>query len=283
MNDVISRSPYRVAAIQMTSGDNKQHNLETVERLVVEAVDHHQAALVLLPENFSLFDGSASLELGRQQATGLGDVRRFIASLSARLKVWIVAGSIPCSVRPDGVLIDGRVRSACWVYDDQGKEVSRYDKVHLFDVDVGDQHGSYCESAQFEAGTEVVVANSPMGTLGLSICYDLRFPELYTRLAKQGAQIITVPAAFTYKTGEAHWEVLLRARAIESQCYVIAANQTGAHSKGRKTWGHSMIINPWGEVVAMAKAGEGVISADIDLTSLSELRAAMPISSHRRI
>lgn len=273
----------RVAAIQMNSGDSKLKNLDTVERLVEDAVRHHQAKLVVLPENFSLFDGSAALELGRQQAKESGDVRRFISSLAARLNVWIVAGSIPCSERSDGSSVDDRVRSACWVYDDNGEEISRYDKIHLFDVDVGDSYGSYRESSQFEAGTSAEVVNSPAGMLGLSICYDLRFPELYALLSSKGAQVITVPAAFTHKTGEAHWEVLLRARAIETQCYVIAANQTGVHSKGRETWGHSMIIDPWGKVLAVAEGEEGVISADIDLGTLSELRAAMPVSSHRRI
>lgn len=283
MVETKSTVPCRVAAIQMNSGDSKQSNLDTVERLVEYAVSHHQARLVLLPENFSLFDGAAALELGRQESTESGEVRQFISSLAARLKVWIVAGSIPCSIRTDGSVVADRVRSACWVYDDRGEEVSRYDKIHLFDVDVGDDYGSYRESLQFEAGTSAEVFNSPVGVFGLSICYDLRFPELYALLAKKGAQVITVPAAFTHKTGEAHWEVLLRARAIENQCYVIAANQTGVHSKGRETWGHSMIIDPWGKVLAVAEEGEGVISADIDLGALSELRAAMPVSSHRRI
>ncbi len=283
MAETNNSSLCRVAVIQMTSGDNKQANLDTVERLVGDAVRDHQAMLVLLPENFSLFDGNAALELGQQEAAESGDVRHFISCLAARLNVWIVAGSIPCSVRPDGSEVIERVRSACWVYDNQGKEVTRYDKIHLFDVDVGDSYGSYRESSQFEAGSSAEVVNSPIGMLGLSICYDLRFPELYALLTKQGAQIITVPAAFTHKTGEAHWEVLLRARAIENQCYIVAANQTGMHSKGRETWGHSMIIDPWGKVLAVAEEGVGVISADIDLSVLSDLRAAMPVSSHRRI
>ncbi|MFD2229662.1 carbon-nitrogen hydrolase family protein [Alkalimarinus sediminis] len=273
----------RIAAIQMNSSDSKAHNLDTVSRLVEEAVNLHRATLVLLPENFSLFDGTAALELGQQQATELGDVRRAISSLAAKLRVWIVAGSIPCSVRPDGSTIEERVRSACWVYNSEGKEVSRYDKIHLFDVDVGDSYGAYRESSQFEPGTSAEVVDTPVGVLGLSICYDLRFPELYALLTKKGAQLITVPAAFTHKTGQAHWEVLLRARAIENQCYVIASNQTGLHSKGRETWGHSMIIDPWGKIIAVAEEGEGVISADIDLEEITKLRAAMPVASHRRI
>lgn len=283
MSKLGSARPCRVAAIQMTSSDDKQQNLATVEQLVKEAAVQHQAGLILLPENFSLFDGSASFELGQEQATENGDVRHFIASLAAKWKVWIVAGSIPCSARPDGSNIEDRVRSVCWVYDDRGQQIARYDKIHLFDVDVEDDHGAYRESSQFEAGTDLEVVNSPFGTLGLSICYDLRFPELYTALNNMGAHIITVPAAFTYKTGEAHWDVLLRARAIENQCYVIAANQTGEHSKGRETWGHSMIIDPWGCVLAELEKEQGVISADIDISSLLTLRSAMPISTHRKL
>ncbi|WP_250657296.1 carbon-nitrogen hydrolase family protein [Alkalimarinus coralli] len=273
----------RVAAIQMNSSDSKQHNLSMVEKLVTDAVANHHAKLVLLPENFALFDGAVAQAFGRDEATALGEVRAFISSLAASLKVWIIAGSTPCSQRRDGSEVESRVRSACWVYDENGQEISRYDKIHLFDVDVGDSYGSYRESEQFEPGTASVVVKSPAGMIGLSICYDLRFPELYDRLAKEGAQILTVPAAFTYKTGQAHWEVLLRARAIENQCYVIAANQSGEHSKGRETWGHSMIIDPWGNVIACADKGEGVISADIDLAYVAELRSAMPVFSHKRV
>jgi predicted amidohydrolase len=229
-----------------------------------------------------LFDGNAALDLGKQEADVNGEVRRFISSIAKKYKVWIVAGSIPCSSRPDKSLIDGLVRSACWVFDDAGEEVGRYDKIHLFDVDVDDNHGSYRESLQFEAGTSPEIIDTPVGVVGLSICYDLRFPQLYSWLAEAGAQIITVPAAFTFKTGEAHWELLLRARAVENQCYIIASNQTGTHSKGRETWGHSMIVNPWGEVIACAGKGEGVISAEINFQDLSDIRAAMPVLKHRK-
>ena len=283
MADTIAGQSCRVAAVQMNSIDCKQRNLDTVKRLVEDAAINHGAKLVLLPENFALFDGDKAFELGRQEGNASGEVRTFISSLAQKLKIWIVAGSIPCSTRPDGTMLTDRVRSANWVYDDEGREVARYDKIHLFDVDVGDRYGSYRESSQFEAGTSVEVVDTPAGLLGLSICYDVRFPELYALQRKQSAQIMTVPAAFTHKTGEAHWEILLRARAVENQCYVIASNQTGTHSKGRETWGHSMIIDPWGEVIAEAKDGEGVISADVDLDKLSALRAAMPVSSHRRL
>jgi len=273
----------KIAAIQMNSSDSKKDNLETVARLVEEAVFIHKAGLVLLPENFALFDGKAALYLGFQESEANGDIRGFISSLAKKYGIWIIAGSIPCASRPDKSLIDGRVRSACWVFDDTGVEVSRYDKIHLFDVDVDDSHGSYRESQQFEAGITPQMVDTPAGKIGLSICYDLRFPQLYSWLAGAGAQILTVPAAFTFKTGEAHWELLLRARAVENQCYVIAANQTGVHSKGRETWGHSMIIDPWGKVVACAEDGEGVISAEINLQALSDIRSAMPVLKHRKL
>jgi len=273
----------KIAAIQMNSSDSKKDNLETVARLVEEAVFIHKAGLVLLPENFALFDGKAALDLGFQESEANGDIRGFISSLAKKYGIWIIAGSIPCASRPDKSLIDGRVRSACWVFDDTGVEVSRYDKIHLFDVDVDDSHGSYRESQQFEAGITPQMVDTPAGKIGLSICYDLRFPQLYSWLAGAGAQILTVPAAFTFKTGEAHWELLLRARAVENQCYVIAANQTGVHSKGRETWGHSMIIDPWGKVVACAEDGEGVISAEINLQALSDIRSAMPVLKHRKL
>jgi len=273
----------KIAAIQMNSSDSKKDNLKAVARLVEEAVLVHRAGLVLLPENFALFDGNAALGLGAQEATANGEVRCLISSLAKKFKVWIIAGSIPCASRPDKSLIDGRVRSACWVFDDTGVEVGRYDKIHLFDVDVNDNHGSYRESQQFEAGISPQFVDTPAGRVGLSICYDLRFPQLYSWLAEAGVQILTVPAAFTFKTGKAHWELLLRARAVENQCYVIAANQTGVHSKGRETWGHSMIIDPWGTVIACAEDGEGVISAEINLRALSDIRSAMPVLKHRKL
>ncbi len=278
-----TNSLLKVAAVQMCSSDDKWRNLNNVAKLVKRAVLEHQAGLVLLPENFALFDGIDALKLGAEEAKISGDVRRFISDLAKEHSVWIIAGTIPCAVRPDDCLIESRVRSACWVYDDSGREVARYDKIHLFDVDVNDQYGSYRESETFEAGVIPQLVDTPMGKIGLSICYDLRFPKLYSLLVESGAQILSIPAAFTYTTGAAHWEVLLRARAIESQCYVIAANQVGVHSKGRTTWGHSMIINPWGDVIAKIEEGEGVISAEIDLGALDNIRAAMPVLAHRRI
>ncbi len=175
------------------------------------------------------------------------------------------------------------MRPACLVFDPRGEMVARYDKMHLFDVQVDDRQAQYSESRSFEPGSRIVCVDAPVGRIGLSICYDLRFPELYRKLLEQGAEILTVPSAFTKVTGEAHWEVLLRARAIENQCFVLAANQGGVHNATRETWGHSMIVDPWGRVLARVESGEGVAVADIDLSALHALRSRMPIQSHRRL
>ncbi len=266
----------RVAMIQLVSGKLLQHNLERAGHWIAEAAAAG-AKLVLLPENFAVFDASALLEQGRKELGIEGPVRQFIIQQARKQGVWIVAGSIPVS-SSDG----RRVRSACFVVDDQGVEQARYDKVHLFDVDVADNQGSYRESDQIEPGNQVVVVDTPVGRLGLSICYDLRFPELYQKLVEQGAQLISVPAAFTQLTGEAHWEVLLRARAIETQCYVLAANQGGVHNGRRETFGHSMVVDPWGAVLGCQEKGEGLVLADIDLHRVAELRHKMPLQRHRR-
>ena len=172
--------------------------------------------------------------------------------------------------------------ACCLVLDDQGREVARYDKLHLFDVEVADKQRSYRESRDYGYGDSLVCIDTPVGRLGLSICYDVRFAELYRALREDGAELIVVPSAFTAVTGAAHWEVLLRARAIESQCYVLAANQGGTHANGRETFGHSCLIDPWGEVKACLPQGEGVICGDIDLQHLNNIRGRMPIAEHRR-
>ncbi|MEH6826133.1 MAG: carbon-nitrogen hydrolase family protein [Motiliproteus sp.] len=266
----------QIAVVQMVSGTDWQHNLERAGYWI-SAAAAAGAKLVLLPENFAVFDASALLERGRQEASPDGPIRQFIAAQARAHGVWIVAGSVPV-ISSDGQ----RVRAACFVVDAQGVEQVRYDKVHLFDVDVADSQGSYRESDQIEPGTGVVVVDTPVGRLGLSICYDLRFPDLYQKLVEQGAQLISVPAAFTQLTGAAHWEVLLRARAIETQCYVLAANQGGVHNRRRETFGHSLVVDPWGAVLGCQDKGEGVVLADIDLHRLAELRQEMPLQKHRR-
>ena len=272
----------RVAAIQMVSGADIADNLRSARRLAERAVAGG-ARLILLPENFALLAAQKLYAAGVAERTAQGPMRSFASQLASELGAWVIAGSIPVAMRPDGTLLDARVRAVCFVYDEQGAEVARYDKVHLFDVDVEDQFGRYRESEAIEPGTAVQVIDTPCGRVGLSICYDLRFPELYRGLLEQGAQVIVVPAAFTAATGAVHWQALLRARAIENLCYVIAADQGGQHSATRASWGHSMIIDPWGKIVAEHAQGEAVVAAEIDLDYLRKMRRQMPVASHRRL
>ena len=207
-----------------------------------------------------------------------------VASERARDRnLWIVGGSLPLATRPDGSAIDDRVRATCLVYDNEGREVARYDKIHLFDAQVDDAHGSYRESDTFEPGDDIVTIDTPAGKLGLAICYDLRFPELFRKLREQGAEWITLPSAFTYQTGEAHWHPLVRARAIENQLWLAAPGQGGWNSSRRRTWGHSMIVDPWGTVVDELPEGPGVVFADLDRDKLRHVRESMPVWSHRRL
>lgn len=267
----------KVAVMQMVSGADYETNLKVTEQLVAEAVAGG-AELALLPENFAVFRASELINRGRQEQTADGPIRGFMAELARRQGLWLVAGSVPI-LSEDG----RRVRSASLVYDDQGEERARYDKLHLFDVAVEDAQGAYLESAEIEPGDQLVVIDTPVGRLGLSICYDLRFPLLYQSLRDQGAELISVPAAFTQVTGEAHWEVLLRARAIETQSFVLAANQGGQHTEKRTTYGHSMIVDPWGRMLAQRQAaGAGVVLADIDLEQLRQVRRRMPVAAHKR-
>ncbi len=269
----------KVAAIQMVSGPDVKENLRRCQPLLVEAASQG-VQLVVLPENFALFDSSSLLGLGQQERTSEGEVRQFLSQQAKALGIYVIAGSLPVAARPDGTPLDSRVRAACLCFAPDGQEAGRYDKIHLFDVEVADAQGQYRESAQIEPGDSLTLLAVDSWKIGLSICYDLRFPVLYARLRLAGADIVVVPAAFTALTGAAHWEVLLRARAIENQVYVIAANQGGVHSPMRSTWGHSMIIDPWGVVMAHATTGEAVISAELSRTSLQDVRQRMPVTVH---
>jgi len=283
-----------VAAVQMVSGPHLDRNLGTVERWVALAAARG-AALVVLPENFALMDSSGIAALGQAESSPQGPVRRFLADLAHRHGVWLVAGSLPDTLCPDGRSAAPKVHSVCRLYDPSGQERCRYDKVHLFDAEVDDATGTYRESDRFEAGIRLVCTSlqeravpadpgAEAPRIGLSICYDLRFPELYTALRGAGADLFAVPSAFTHETGRAHWEVLLRARAIENQVFVIAANQGGLHSGGRRTWGHSMIVDPWGRVLDEVRDdGEGLALAEVDMRWLAAVRSAMPLRAHRRV
>ena len=280
---------HRVAALQMVSSGDIHQNLESAARLIETAVARG-AELVLLPENFAILDGGPLRQFAEIQGAENTLLQTFLAEQARSKGITVIGGTIPLLSRPDAdadgrpvLLEDGRVRPACLVYDPSGALLARYDKMHLFDVKVADKQAEYSESRSFEAGDHVVTVASSAGKLGLSICYDLRFPELYRKLREEGAEVVTVPSAFTRTTGAAHWEVLLRARAVENQCFVIAANQGGVHNETRETFGHSMIINPWGEILDSVAEGEGVAIADLDMEQLVRVRQDMPIISHRRL
>ncbi|TPE52363.1 carbon-nitrogen hydrolase family protein [Maribrevibacterium harenarium] len=272
----------RIAAVQMTSTADWRANLIKVKQQVRNAVDSG-ARLVVLPENALLFDGPALRQFAESNESQL--VLQELAQLAADLAIYLVVGAYPMISREDGSTVDqGRVRQSCLVFSPQGELVARYDKIHLFDVTVADQKGTYQESKIIEPGQIFVPIFAVDGIkVGLSICYDIRFPEFYRELAMAGAELILVPSAFTYKTGAAHWQVLLQARAIENQCYLLGIDQCGWHSETRQTYGHSMLVNPWGDVVAALGEDESVLIADLDLSMLQQTRQAMPVLQHRRI
>jgi len=264
-----------IAAIQMVSGPEVDANLAQAAVLLAQAAAAG-ARLAVLPENFALMGLRETDKLTVAEADGDGPIQAFLGEQARRHGLWLVGGTIP--LRGAGE----RARAACLLYDERGERVARYDKMHMFDVQVGDQE-AYRESATLEPGSEPVLVETPFGRLGLAVCYDLRFPELFRLLAGQGMQILALPSAFTATTGAAHWEVLLRARAVENLCYVVAAAQGGRHANGRETFGDSMIVEPWGRVLARRATGEGVVAAPIDLDHLRELRARFPALDHRRL
>jgi len=273
-----------LAVIQMNSSVDMAGNLNQAEGLIKQAVEQG-AKLLFLPENFALLGIENPYPAGKREASNseAGTLRQWLSAIARKYAVWLVAGSIPIANRPDGSLLERRVRAVCLVIDEQGREVARYDKIHLFDVQVADDYGSYRESDTVEPGDQLVVVDTPCGKLGLAICYDLRFPELFQQLRMRGAELISVPSAFTEKTGEAHWQVLLRARAIEAQCYIVAPNQCGQHSEKRRSYGHSMIVDAWGGVVDCLDDKPGIICADIDLAGVAEIRQRMPVAQHHRL
>ena len=266
-----------VACIQMASGPNVGANLLEAERLIEEAVSQ-QARLVVLPENFALMGKTETDKVEAREADNNGPIQSFLAEQAARHGIWLVGGTIPM-VASD----ENKVRATCLVFDDTGKQVARYDKIHLFDVELVDSDEQYTESETIEPGDKVVVIDSPFGRMGVAVCYDLRFPELFRQQLEDGMEILVLPSAFTAITGRAHWEVLVRARAIENLCYVIAPDQGGYHLSGRETYGHSMIVDPWGTVMNSLARGPGVVCADIELGRLNSARRNFPSIEHRRL
>jgi nitrilase len=269
----------RVAAIQMNSGSDVETNLELAERLLREAAADG-CRLAVLPENFALMPEQGKDKARYAEQVGEGPVQAFLSRVAAEQGIWVVAGSMPL-VSPG--MADQRVYGACPVYDDQGSAQALYRKIHLFDVDLVDEGESYRESNSMYPGEDIVHVDTPAGRVGLTICYDLRFPELYRRLVDDGATLFTVPAAFTVPTGDAHWHTLLRARAIENLAYVIAAGQYGEHPDDRSTYGHSLICDPWGRILAEQAEGDCVVAADIDPALPARLRSEFPALSNRRL
>ncbi|MGA7540740.1 MAG: carbon-nitrogen hydrolase family protein [Steroidobacteraceae bacterium] len=264
-----------IAAIQMTSGPDVSANLEDARTLLQEAAGRG-ARLAALPENFA-FMGLTDADKRRiAEDDGRGPVQDFLAETARRLQLWIVGGTVP--LRGGG---DGRVAAASLVYDCAGERRARYDKIHLFDVNVPERAESYRESTHVAPGSTPVIVPTPVGCLGLSVCYDVRFPELYRRLSAAGAELLVVPSAFTEPTGRAHWEPLLRARAIENLCWLIAPAQSGFHANGRETYGDSMIVDHWGRVLERLPRGRGCVTAEIDLEGQRRDRASFPSLTHR--
>ena len=262
-----------LAAIQMVSAAEVPANLAAAGRLVAAAAGEG-ARLVALPENFYLIGRREGDKVQVRERDGSGPIQDFLAGAAERHRVWLLGGTAPIETADEG-----RILSASLLYDDAGRRVARYDKMHLFRFDGGEER--YDEARTLEPGARAVAAASPFGRLALSICYDVRFPELYRSLGE--FDVMFVPSAFTVPTGRAHWEILLRARAVENQAYVIAPAQGGLHESGRRTYGHSMIVDPWGEVLAQRPEGEGVVLAEIDTARIREVRASLPALVNRRL
>lgn len=281
----MSRS-VKVSLIQMCSSDDLNKNLQDAEQFIEQAAKEN-AAIIVLPEYFPFMGLRDKDKLQHQErfvpahlSQNIEEPEQPIQSMLSRLAkkhgVWIIGGSIPVQSNDDQ-----RPFARCLVYNGEGELAGHYDKIHMFDVEVDDKHSRYCESAGTMPGKHPSVVDTPWGKAGLSICYDLRFAELYRHYADKDVSLMFVPSAFTEPTGNAHWEVLLRARAIENQCFVIAAAQAGEHANGRKTWGHSMVVDPWGRIVGELQQQTGVLTLDLNLDERTKLAHKMPVQQHR--
>lgn len=273
METVNTFGDFRVAAVQMVSSTGLEENLAQAQQLIQRAAGQG-AELVLLPEYFCLMGAKDEDKVALGEQPGTGPIQQFLADAAREHKIWLIGGTLPLE-SPDS----HRIYNTTMVYDPSGLQVARYDKIHLFGFRRGAE--AYDESVTIRAGEPAPQAfEAPCGKVGLSICYDLRFPELYRSFSE--VSLIVVPAAFTYTTGSAHWEILLRARAIENQCYVLAAAQGGKHENGRRTWGHSMLIDPWGEILDCLPEGPGVAIGNLNQARLGDVRQALPALRHRR-
>ena len=269
----MSKQNCRMAAIQMVSGPRVAENLAVAGGLIADAVAQG-AQLVVLPESFPIIGAADADRVNAREDFGSGPVQDWLAATAQKYGIWIFAGSIPLTAT-----VADKMRNASLAFNPAGECVARYDKVHLFGFRKGDE--SYDEAAFIEPGRDLVAVETPFGRVALSICYDLRFPELYRALAP--VDLILMPAAFTDTTGRAHWEILLRARAIENQCYLLAVGQGGKHENGRMTHGNSMIVDPWGEILDRKLKGPGVVIADLDHAHIAEIRESLPALAHRKL
>jgi predicted amidohydrolase len=267
----------RVAAIQMASGPNVGANLTEAARLISRAVDAG-AELVVLPENFAIMGMCEEDKVKVRETYGQGPIQDFLAEQALQHHAWIVGGTVPLTAKDSQ-----HVRATCLLFDDKGEVKARYDKVHLFDVHLSESKETYDESTTTEPGETATVVETPFGRLGLAVCYDLRFPELFRRMSDEGVELFAIPSAFTAITGRAHWEVLVRARAIENLCYVIAAAQGGYHVNGRETHGDSMIVDPWGRVLDRLPRGSGFVVSNVDINKVRNTRRNFPVLEHRKI
>lgn len=268
-----------LSVVQMNSQNDIEANFVVIESLIQQS-KAQAVELIVFPENFVCFAAGKQ----RETAAQFESIQQRLEQLAHRYQIWIIAGTLPCPFRPDGSIIqDGRVRTVSLCISPEGTE-ARYDKIHLFDVQVSDAVGGYQESKFFEPGDQVIVAKTPFGNIGLMVCYDLRFPELALTLRQQGANMLTAPAAFTYTTGQMHWQLLLQARAMDSQCYVLGAAQQGWHGEKRQTWGHAGITNSRGQLLQMIETeGHGLITSAFDLEEQNAIRASMPLMQHRKL
>lgn len=267
----------RFAAIQMSSGGQVSANLAEAARLIEQAVSRG-ANFLVLPENFAIQGKNETDKLSVKEQPGMGVIQDFLANQARKHGVWLCGGTLPMASEEDE-----RVYASCLVFNDQGKQVARFDKIHLFDVTLQKGGLIYNESATIKPGSDVVVFDSPFGKVGLAVCYDLRFPELFRKMVDLGAEIILLPSAFTAQTGRAHWEPLIRARAIENLVYVVAADQAGYHLNGRASHGHSLVVDPWGGIVSQLDSNvPGVVVGEIKLDCLRSMRKTFPVLEHRR-
>ncbi len=274
---------HRMAVLQLRGDGDRDHRLARAAELIDRAAEAG-AQLLVLPENFAYYGANPQQlrEAAQAERDADGPARALLAERASRHRIWILGGTLPLT---DGRrdTPDPKPFAAALLYDDRGEEVARYHKMHLFDVAVRDTGHRYCESDGFRHGSEPVLVHTPLGKMGISVCYDLRFPELYRYYAAHGAELLAVPSAFTATTGAAHWQLLLRARAVENQCYVVGANIGDRLHPKRPTWGGSAIIDPWGQILAELEDGDGIVTADLDRERLTQVRADMPALRHRRL